>query len=91
LILADLCLALLNEHDGALMFHGLLSPTLELSEWKAWYEKPATERTAEFQKRIAPHPGKLVVATLEGEPSYHVVDREFLAFWMRHDAFHFVN
>lgn len=90
-ILARVCLALLEEHNGALMFHGLLSPALEPSEWKAWNEKPAAERAAEFKKRIAPYQGTVGVATIEGEPSCHVVDGEFLAFWIRQDAFHFVN
>jgi hypothetical protein len=91
LILGDLCQSFLTQCDGVLMFDGLLSPTLDLVEWRSWHEQSAGERAAGFPMAIGPHPGRIVAASAAGEPSYHVVDRQFLEFWMRHEAFHFVN
>lgn len=49
------------------------------------------ERVAQFTEAMEPYPGKLITTGLGGEQSAHVVDRAFLAFWIRHRDFHFVN
>ena len=90
-VLGHLALAMLREREGVLVFDGLLSPALDPAGWKQWSQKSSYERAALFSSAVGVHPGRLVATTVEGEPSYHVVDEKFLAFWMQHAAFHFVN
>ncbi|HEY5961522.1 MAG TPA: DUF6368 family protein [Polyangiaceae bacterium] len=90
-ILGELAVAILREHRGVLMFDGLLAPTLDPHKWKLWYALRAIERVNAFSAAVGVHPGRIVAATLDGDPSCHIVDLEFLTFWMTHEAFHFVN
>jgi len=90
-ILGELAAGILREHRGVLMFDGLLAPTLDPDKWKRWYALPPAERVNAFSAAIGVHPGKIVASTLDGDPICHIVDLEFLAFWMNHKAFHFVN
>jgi Family of unknown function (DUF6368) len=90
-VLGELALAILAEHQGVLLFQGLLCPELDFAQTNRWFQRPAAERAALFAETLGPYPGKLVVVDAEGEPACHAVDRGFLDFWMQHRAFRFVN
>ena len=90
-ILGELCLEFLADRQGLVLFDGLLVPTLELAAWRRWHAKDHVAQAADFPAAIGPHPGKIAAIDCEGEPSRHVCDARFLAFWMTHEAFHFVN
>ena len=84
-------ISVLADRQGLVLFDGLLVPTLKLAAWRRWHAKDHVAQAADFPAAIGPHPGKIVAIDCEGEPSRHVCDARFLAFWMTHEAFHFVN
>ena len=90
-ILARLCSAFLTSHQGILLFGGLLTPRLDASSWFAWNRLTPGVRAARFLEALGPFVGRIVAVPVEGQPASHAVDAEFLRFWQRHAAFHFVK
>ena len=90
-ILARLASMFLAGREGALLFDGLLAPSLEDPAWRAWYDSSADERAARFIQALGPFVGRIVAVPIDGEPRHHAVDLPFLDFWQGHPAFHFVN
>jgi hypothetical protein len=89
-ILARLAAAFLKQRVGALLFDGLLAPSLDPVEWSSWHAMAPDAQALAFSACVASHPGVLV-AIPEDEPAYHVADAAFLEYWRAHPAFHFVN
>jgi hypothetical protein len=89
-ILARLAARFLEQRAGVLLFHGLLAPSLDPTEWRAWYAKRHDVRALAFSDRMANHPG-LLAAIPKDEPTYHATDAAFLAYWRTQPAFHFAN
>lgn len=90
-ILAELVGSLLADCQGALLFDGLLCPSLDPSEWQLWSAMSPEAKAATLPTLLGACPGRLVVVRCDGEPAYHAVDLPFLRFWEDHPWFHFVN
>ncbi len=89
-ILARLAAAFLEQREGALLFDGLLAPSLDPAEWRSWYAMAHDACALAFSACVAGHPGVLV-AIPEDEPAFHAADAAFLEYWRAHPTFHFVN
>jgi len=90
-ILAHLSSMFLTRHEGALLFHGLLAPSLEYQDWRSWHDLAPDLQATKFLQLLGPFAGRIVAVPIEGEAAYHAADLEFLNFWQRQSAFHFVN
>ena len=92
MVLAELAIELLTSQQGCVQFGGLLAPSLEPDAWRRWSSTQSFhERARQLAEALGPYPGRLQTLTLDGEPSAHVVDRDFLRFWTTHAAFHIPN
>lgn len=90
-VLASLAVEFLRAHNGIFLFHGLLSPSLDPNESRAWSVKPTQDKAVQFPARLGSFEGQVVAVPIDGEPAYHAVDLLFLQFWTSHQAFHLVN
>ena len=90
-IMARLACEFLSKHESVLLFHGLLSPTLEANGWRSLSRCPPAEQAMQFMKEVGTLGGLLLAVPIEDEPSYHAVNLAFLERWISHAAFHFVN
>lgn len=90
-VLGELALSLLDVHTGVLQFDGLLAPTLDPEAWRRCNAQSPRERMSLFHDAVGAFAGRKVAAFRDGEPASHVVDRDFLAYWLTHGAFHFPN
>ena len=90
-VLARLTSEFLATHEGVLLFHGLLAPTLNPEKWRLWDRLPPAERASEFEAQVGHLGGRLIPVPADDEPCYHAADATFLQQWMSHAEFHFVN
>ena len=90
-ILARLTSEFLAAHEGVLLFHGLLAPTLNPEKWRLWQSCPPTEQARQFEAQVGNLGGRLIAVPVGDEPRYHAADATFLQQWVSHEEFHFVN